>query len=213
MRALTLLLIISILFGVPSKAEANPVSFKDGWGVMPSYSSDWNDLQINYSLTNREAIGVSNYYRENEESTVNFTVTQYNYLIKRWNELDSQANVYALIGGGGRHDSRDGNSLAGYFALEGDYETRTLYTQLALESLQSPGISDSTRARYRAGFSPYKAPIDELNTWLIGQVDYMPEMEDEVTVTPLVRFFYNSFALEVGVSLKGSLFLAGMAHF
>ena len=198
---------------LPIKAFANPVSFKDGWGIMPSYAPDWSDLQINYSLSNRDAVGVSTYFRRLDDREVTFGIGQYNYLFKRWNELDSQANIYGLIGVGGRHDSKDGDSLAGYGGLEADYETRHLYTLLSYETLQSPGGVDANRLRGRVGFSPYKAPIDKLNTWLILQTDYMPEMEEEVTVTPLLRLFYNNYALEAGVSLNGDPFLGAMAHF
>lgn len=202
-----------ILMGIPAKSFANPVSFKDGWGIMPAYTPDWSDLEVNYSLTNRYSIGVADMYRKGKDSTANFTFGEFNYLVSRWNELESQANIYASIGVGGRHDSLDNEAVAGYARLEGDYETRRIYTLLAGEALQSPGSVDFNRIRYRAGVAPYLAPFNSLHTWIIAQVDYMPEMEDEVTVTPLLRFFYNNYALEVGVSLDGNPYFGAMAHF
>ena len=207
------LFFILIVIAIPSISFANPVSFKDGWGLMPTYTPDWSDLDINYSLTNKDAVGVSNFYREGRDSTSDFAVVRYNHLLKRWNELDSQANIYASIGVGGRHDSVHDDSFASFGALEGDYETRRIYTLFAAETLQSPNSVQYNRLRYRAGFSPYKAPIDMLQTWVIGQVDYMPEMNDKVEVTPLLRFFYNNLALEIGSSLNGKIYLGAMAHF
>ena len=206
--------IILTFFGFfPDNSFANPVSFKDGWGIMPVYTPDWSDLEVNYSLTNRYAIGVSDMYRKGKDSTANFTFGEFNYLVNRWNELESQANIYASIGAGGRHDSIDNEAFAGYARLEGDYETRRIYTLLAGETLQSPGSVDFNRIRYRAGVAPYLASFTSLHTWIIAQVDYMPEMKDEVTITPLLRFFYNNYALEVGVSLDGKPYLGAMAHF
>ena len=180
---------------------------------MPTYTPDWSDLDINYSLTNKDAVGVSNFYRDGKDSTADFGIVRYNRLLKRWNELDSQANIFASIGVGGRHDSQHDDSIAGYGALEADYETRRVYTLFAAETLQSPDSVQFNRLRYRAGVAPYKAPFESLQTWIITQVDYMPEMDDKVTVTPLLRFFLNNYALEVGVSLDGKALLAGMAHF
>ncbi|MES2462700.1 MAG: hypothetical protein V4671_19130 [Armatimonadota bacterium] len=181
--------------------------------MSPTYTPDWSDLEVNYSLTNRYSVGAANMYRQGKDSSADFAVGEFNYLVSRWNELDSQANIYASAGAGGRQDSRDDESLAGYLRLEGDYETRRVYTLFGAESLQSPGSVDFNRLRYRAGVAPYLAPFTSLQTWVIAQVDYMPEMEDEVEVTPLLRFFYNNYALELGVSLNGKAFLGAMAHF
>jgi hypothetical protein len=198
---------------LPAISDANPVSFKGGWGIMPAYTPDWSDLEINYSLTNRFSIGVTDMYRNGEESTANFTVGEFNYLVSRWNELQSQANIYASIGLGGRHDSNVDDAFAEYARLEGDYETRRVYTLIGGETLQSPNGIDFNRFRYRAGIAPYLASFTSLQTWIIAQIDYMPEMNDEVTITPLLRFFYNNYALEVGESLDGKTYLGAMAHF
>jgi len=198
---------------LPALAFANPVSFKDGWGIMPTYMPDWHDLQVNYSVTNRYSVGLSESYREGKGHTTTFGLLQGNYLIKRWNEMESQANVYASLGVGGRHDSREHDALAGYGGLEADYETRRIYTLLAGETLQSPNGVSFSRLRFRAGLAPYKAPIDELHTWVIVQSELMTGMDERWTVTPLLRFFLNNYAVEVGLSLEGEPFLAAMAHF
>lgn len=180
---------------------------------MPAYNKDWADLQLNYSTSNRQSLGVSSFYREGRESSATFGIGQYNYLVRRWNELDAQANVNLSLGGGGRHDSRENEALAGYAALEGDYETRRIYSQLAAETLQSGSGVHFSRYRGRAGVAPYLAPFDGVQTWIILQVDYMPEMRDSLRVTPVGRFFYNNVACEAGVSLQGIPFVAAAAHF
>ncbi len=195
-------------------ASANPVSFRGGYGVMPAYNKDWFDVQLNYSVTNRYALGASSYYREGKDSTAEFGIGQFNYLVKRWNELDSQANVNASVGLGGRHDSVKDDAVAAYAALEVDYETRRIYYQLSAETLQSDDNVQFSRYRARGGIAPYKSTFDELNTWLVMQIDIMPEMEESVRVTPMVRLFYENFVLEAGASIdEGTPFVAGAAHF
>jgi hypothetical protein len=200
-------------FFVCSSAYANPVSFKGGYGVMPAYNKDWTDLQVNYSLSNREAVGVSGFYREGLNSSSTFGIGQYNYLLARWNELDSQTNVNLSLGGGGRHDSRHEDALAGYAAVEADYEIRRVYSQISAETLQSGAVVHYEKYRGRIGVAPYKAPFDSLNTWLVLQLDYMTEMHDPLRITPMARLFYNNVAFEVGVSLQGIPFVGGAAHF
>lgn len=180
---------------------------------MPSYGKDWADFQANYSFSNRNSIGISNFYREGEKSSANFVIGQFNHLIKRWNELESQANIYASAGLGGRHDSVHDGAGAAYGALEADWETRRIYTLLGGEALLSPGGENYNRVRGRLGFAPYKAGFEALNTWVVLQFDYMPRMENEFRITPLLRFFYNNFALEAGSSLKGEPYFGAMAHF
>ncbi len=194
-------------------ARANPVSFKGGYGVMPAYNDDWSDLQVNYSVTNRYSLGMSSFYREGRDSSATFGMGQFNYLLQRWNELNSQANVNLSLGLGGRHDSHDNGALAGYAALEADYETRRIYAQLSAETLQSKSSVQFDRFRGRIGFTPYVAPFDALQTWVVLQVDEMPQMHERSRITPLLRFFYDNFVLEVGASIEGTPFLAGAAHF
>lgn len=203
-----------LALGIIESAYANPVSFKGGYGIMPAYNKDWFDVQLNYSVTNRYAVGASSYYREGKDSTAEFGIGQFNYLIKRWNELDSQANVNASLGFGGRHDSVKDDAVAVYGALEADYETRRIYSQVSAETLQSGDNVQFSRYRGRLGVAPYKADFNALNTWLVMQVDVMPEMDEGTRVTPMVRLFYNNFVLELGASLgEGTPFVAGAAHF
>lgn len=180
---------------------------------MPAYNGDWHDIQVNYSLSNRAAIGMSSFYREGKDTTAAYGIGQYNYLLSRWNEFNSQANVNLSVGLGGRHDSQHNGAVAGYAALEADYETRTVYTQISAEILQSESDVKFARYRARAGVAPYKAAFESLQSWLVVQVDYMPEMDDSVRVTPMGRFFYNTIAVEVGVSLQGIPFVGAATHF
>ena len=210
MRAL-LATILLLLATTP--AEAKPVSFKDGYGVMSSYTPDRFDTELNYSFSNRQAVGLSTIQLLDEShDTPRFYFAQLNFLVKRWNELESQANLYLSLGAGGL-SLDETTELAGMAAVEADYETRRVYTSIIAENLQAEGAYDSTRLRYRAGIAPYLAPFESLQTWIIGQVEFNPDLEEELTVTPLLRFFYNNLALELGSSVKGEVFIGTMIHY
>lgn len=204
----------ALALAIPAKSFANPVSFKDGYGVMASTMPQWSDFEFNYSYTNRSAVGVTLFNLDRGDKQESFAFGQYNYLLKRWNELDSQANLY-VIGGLGAREYEDESAPAARVGFEADYETRRFYTSIYASRLQSTGDSGGgvSLARGRVGFAPYKAPFTSLQTWLITQVDYTPELTDTTTVSPLVRFFYNNYALEVGSTLKGEPFAGVMIHF
>lgn len=202
----------ALALAVPAKSFANPVSFKDGYGVMASTMPQWSDFEFNYSYTNRSAVGVTLFNLDRGGKRESFAFGQYNYLLKRWNELDSQANVYVIGGLGARGYEYEG-APAARVGFEADYETRRLYTSLYASRLQSTGDAGVTLARGRVGVAPYKASFTGLQTWLIAQVDYTPELTDTTTVSPLVRFFYNNYALEIGSTLKGEPFAGVMMHF
>ena len=194
------------------RAFGHPVSFKGGFGVMPEYSPKRSELEINYSLTAQDAVGVSAIYAETKDGTATFVIPRFNHRLYRKNEPESQTNIY-VSGGVGGSMRGDASGLAGLVSIQGDFETRRVYTLLNLETLPSTGSIDLTRIRYRAGVAPYLAGFDDLNTWLILQVEYSPDMEDEWMATPLVRFFYRNYLLEMGASTRGEPFVAGIFHF
>lgn len=193
-------------------ALAHPVSFKDGYGVMPEYTPDRQEIELNYSVTSNYAIGVYLVDASYKGSDATYIIPRFNYKLYRKNELESQTNLY-VSGGAGTVDYKGEDDLAGFAMFRADYETRRIYTLLSGQTLQSSGESDINALRYRAGFAPYLAGFNDLNTWLIAQVEYLPESEDEWVVTPLVRLFYSNYLVEIGSSTKGDLFFAGIFHF
>ena len=212
MKKFKFVLLVALLLCVPERSFANPVSFKDGYGVMGSYMPQWSEAEFNYSYTSRSAVGVTAFTLDRGDEREKFAFAQFNHLVKRWNELESQANIY-VVGGLGVRELNSDEALAGRLGIEADYETRRVYTSLYASQLQSTGDTSVSLVRSRFGIAPYKAPFTGLQTWLIAQVDYTPELEDETMVSPVVRLFYNNYALELGSTLKGEPFAAFMIHF
>jgi hypothetical protein len=61
-------------------------------------------------------------------------------------------------------------------------------------------IEKSVWQRARIGIAPYLANYNDLNTWIMFQVDHHPSKHDHFVATPLIRFFYKTYLLEVGYS-------------
>ena len=200
------------LFVCTSDLWAHPVSYKDAYGIMPTIMSERRDLELNYSFTASQAIGLSLIQIEQLEGDAEFLIPRYNQRIYRRNKIDSQLNVYLNLGLGSEinRDSGGATLLTGF---QTDYETRRIYTLLSTEYLQNEGGEDCGSSRYRFGVAPYLADFESLHTWLIAQVDYNPELSESLMFSPVVRFFYKNYLLEVGSSLDGQLFVAGIFHF
>jgi hypothetical protein len=205
--------IFCLLFIVPAtEVLAHPVSFKGGAGVMPEYGMNRFDMEANYTFERDKSVGLAAIWADTEDGKSNFIIPKFNYLALRENKKDSQANIYLSLGlGGGEQDA--GVETAGLLSLQADYETRRIYTLFHAETIQASGGSDLNHFRYRLGMAPYVEGYEGVHTWLIGQVDYTPEMEDEWHLSPVLRVFYKNYLFEGGVSHRGDPFFAFISHF
>ncbi len=197
---------------LPELLWAHPVSFKDGYGIMPTYTKDRQDLELNYSFAVDKALAINTININYKDNDALFILPQFNYKLYRKNELESQTNLYLSLGLGNVNYQSE-NRLSSLTAIQADYETRRVYTLLKTEALQSEGGLDLYNVRYRVGLAPYLADFKDFHTWIILQLEYTPELDHSFTVTPLFRFFYNNYLVEIGSSTRGELFLAGIFHF
>lgn len=204
--------ILLFILGIIGEARAHPVSFKGAAGIMPEYGMNRFDLEANYTFERDKSVGVAAIWADTEDGKGTFVIPKFNYLAFRKNEKDSQTNIYLSTGIGGC-ELDDGVETAGLLSLQADYETRRIYTLFHAETIQSSGGSDLNHFRYRLGMAPYVEDYEGVHTWLIGQIDYTPEMEDEWHVGPVVRVFYKNYLFEGGVSHRGDPFFAFISHF
>lgn len=212
-RLLMLVIISSIEIG---SANAHPVTYKGGYSLTGEYTEERKEGELSYSFSEKDAFAFSlielKTEYEGEKDSLVFLLPKYNTRLYRRNELDSQANVYLFLGLGAVNNDSE-THLSSLFGAQADYETRRIYTLASLETIQSEGDLDYHKGRYRLGFSPYLTGYDSIHTWLIGQVEYSTSTKDPWTFTPLVRFFYKTYLLEVGSSTRGDIFVTGMIHF
>ncbi len=194
---------------------AHPVIYKGGTMLASQNMSMFSDNQINYSFHQKWATGL-NLWRFNREDgkTAEFGLVRLNHLLKRWNTDDSQANIYLVSGAGyATSNFSDTSTKLGYLGgVETDWETRTLFTSLKYYHFNAPTLTDVSMTQARIGYSPTIADFDKLQTWVMLQGMYMGKVDDNVVVTPLLRFFYQNVLWEVGSSLRSEWFMNFMVH-
>jgi len=206
--------VLLFLMALPFKQLfAHPVTYQDGRVLTSSFDGHRLDILGSYSYTHRDAIGLSySRLRDRAGEQNYFLVPRISHLLKRWNMPAAQANIY-LWGGAGMNYSESDTRLAGTAGFQSDYETRRIYTQADADTLLAEGSRDFNRARYRFGVAPYLAEFDELQTFLIAEARYASYRNDKITFGPVVRLFYQTYLMELGVDNNGDLMAMGMIHF
>lgn len=195
-------------------AHAHPVTFQDGSALFVKYQPKLSVTEFNYSYTPRNALGVTHTrFKRRVDETEHYLIPKWNVLYKRWNEPNSQANIYFSAGLGGFHEERQSSGIALLGSMQADWESRRYYTQLNADLIQSEGGNDLHHFRGRVGVAPFLAAFDEVQTFLIAQVSYLPEREEAFQAGPVLRAFYDRFLFECGVTLDGDLLGTAMVHF
>lgn len=194
------LFLCAILTLVPAMAEARPVSYAGGTMAMTSNDPWSNSAMLLYSPTAHFSVGsFLDHYRDTDGELYGL---QANYLAKRWNMPDSQGNLFLLSGLGRTSE----NEFGGYAGLEADWEDRRYYVSYENRyTFAGDDVKEEYQQKARVGIAPYVAEYGELHTWLMVQVDHMPEDKDHVTVTPLVRLFKDAYLGELGISNHGEM--------
>lgn len=191
-------------------AKAHPVTYQGAFGAMSWNSSMMSDHWLSYTLTPRFAVA-ARYFGLRGAPNREFYFSQLNVLLKRWNEAESQANLY-LSGAYGLENTAGASSGAALVVIEADWESRRYYISGKYQAIRL-GTGPLDYARARVGYAPYLAEFNELHTWLMMQAEYQPNIFGSVHVTPLLRFFYQNVLWEVGASTTGNWMFNFMVHF
>lgn len=208
---LTATLILSNFLAVQS-ISAHPVSYKGAAAVMIWNQPDISDYWLAYSFSPHVAVAARAMRMEMPEGQFITYFPQLDLLLKRWNNADSQANIYAYGGAGGaKYQGESG--YAGQLGIEADAESRTWLIMGKVESTRSNVSAVFNHGEFRLGLAPYEAEFNELASWFMIQVQYHPAMTQDYAITPLYRFYYKSFLAEAGVSLRGEWMSNFMFHF
>lgn len=193
-------------------AGAHPVAFEGAWQLMLGGNRSMQNFEFYRSDTPRTAFGFHAMRFEGERDDDLFAGLQRNFLLKRWNLPDAQANLY--LGGAAGAAKQDGDAWApaalGFFRA--DYETRRFYTAFDTKLIASEDVSRGVTS-LAFGIAPYKAEFEQLNTWLILQLDHVSGMEDDLEIIPKIRLFQGSHFVELGCSLDGDPQFSFMTHF
>ncbi len=203
---------LGVLFAMAG-AYGHPVSYEGGTALMVHLLPTHNKLSLIYSP--RWWLGTGVVVEKFKEDRA-YESLHLGLLIKRWNFLAAQGNIY-VYGGPGRYEINSTNESATFIRLgfQMDYETRKFYIAVkyieyrALRS--SLDILDKTLG-FGIGFAPYVANFKDLNSWVIFRVNVSNKLKGHAYI-PTLRFFYKNFLWEVGQSLKGQSSLNFMVRY
>lgn len=188
-------------------AEARPVSYPGGWTTMLMNDGEKNSAHIHYSPTANLSLGYKFENWRDKEMVLN--ALQMNNLLHRWNEANSQANLYLKSGLGIAYsDAEEFDSEkapAAFTGLAADWENRRLFVSYENRYTEAGEIDDFYMQSARIGWAPYEGDYGDLHSWLMLHVEHTPENGDPLTVTPLVRFFKSVHLLEAGMNNHGEL--------
>ncbi len=205
-----LVLVLGLNTGV---AQAHPVSYQDGIGIMSYNSQKMNELLLTYSFTPRFAVAHT-YLRDSKSE---FYIPRANFLLKRWNESESQANVYLSLGSGlEQFGSKASSAHLGELVL--DWESRKYYTYfehlyIKRENTTNAAIplQDYNHTKLRFGIAPFLGDYEDLNIWFITQFEKHND-ENQISSTQFLRFYRKNVLWEIGAGFDGSFAFNFMIH-
>lgn len=191
---------------------AHPVSYKDAIGIMSYNSPTMNEILFTYSLSPRFAVA-GTYLRDGKSE---FYIPRTNFLLKRWNNEDSQANIYFSAGAGyEKFNSKNYGVRLGEIVI--DWESRKYYTYfehlyLNRDNDQNVALDfkNYNHSKARIGFAPFLADYNDLNIWLILQTE--KHNGQDLQTTQFIRFFMKNVLWEVGAGFDGSVAFNFMIH-
>jgi hypothetical protein len=201
-----------ILILLSSQVYAHPTSYKGAKSVMtwmqPFLWETWNSYSLDYD----KAIAVRYQEAQMPNGRMKVAAPQLNWLAKRWNGSDYQANVY-LYGGYGSAWLGQQQGGLGFGGIEIDAEDRQYYSMAKAEWMKADFGRDSYSYAARLGIAPYASAFDELAAWLMVQFQYHDSLIRKSAVTPLARFYYRNVLWEIGMSTDGDAMANLMFHF
>jgi biopolymer transport protein ExbD len=210
-----LLLACIIVLASTATTMARPVSYPGGWTVMQKNDMDKNSLHVHYSPTAKYSVGYKTEYWRDKEWQLHSV--QLNYLAKRWNQPNSQANVYLKAGAGVAYSDLDTfhskTEPAAFSGIAFDWENRRYFTSYENRVYYAGDIEKFFMQKARVGIAPYIGDYGDVHTWLMLQVDHNPSKQDNFTVTPLIRVFKGEYLAEAGVSNNRDVLLNWIIRF
>jgi hypothetical protein len=207
----------SLLAGAATLAQAKPIAFSQGTTVMAEYGAGtMTEAQVFYAPKYFLSLGGG--YLELESDIDHrrreITYARANYLVKRWNLEDAQANVFVWGGAGQAYVSELGeHQFAGNAGAQLDYETRRIYASLKTDLQRAEAFSHRVDT-LQLGIAPYKHDFDSLATWFVLQGrQYTGGIHDGTEWALLLRLFKRGAWIEAGVTDEGKLQAMAMVNF
>ncbi len=173
-----------------------------------------NEILLTYSFSPSMALAAT-YLRDSKSE---FYVPRADFLLKRWNNEDSQGNIY-FSGGAGWEKFNSRTSGVSLAEIVADWESRKYYVYmdhiyLRRQNSENPDLAepDYNHTKARIGTAPFLADYQDLNVWLILQGE-KHRQEPNIEMTQFVRFYMRNVLWEVGARFDGGWAFNYMVHF
>src|SRR5262245_97232 len=204
------------LAGAMPMAQAKPIAFSHGTTVMAEYGAGtMTELQVFYAPRYFFSAGGGYLTLDSDldGSKADIAYARLNYLVKRWNLDNAQANVFAWGGAGGARVDDGDDELAWNAGVQLDYETRRLYLSAKSDYHDAANLSHRIDT-LQLGIAPYKHDYGGLATWFVVQGrDYTGGIRDGVEWALLLRLFKGGAWVEAGATTDGKLQAMVMFNF
>ena len=203
--------------GVAAPVCAKPIAFANGTTVMAEYGAGtMQELQIFYAPRFDYSVGGGHvdFRSDVDGHSEHISYARLNWLVKRWNLDDAQANVFVWGGAGSATGSAFSEPrLTGNAGAQADYETRRIYSSLKTE-LQRSAVFSHRIDTLQLGIAPYKHDYAGLATWFVLQArHYTGELHSGIETAALLRLFRGGAWVEAGVTNAGKLQATAMFNF
>jgi len=214
MRALACALPMWVLM---APVLAKPIAFANGTTIMAEYGAGTMDeLQAFYAPYYWLSLGGGHLRLESDviSRSRDISYLRANYLVRRWNLEDAQANVFAW-GGLGTATGNDfrGGRLDRNAGFQADYETRRIYASVMSDLHESTAYSHRIDT-LQLGFAPYPHDYSDLATWFVVQGrNYSGRLHRGTEWAALIRLFKGGAWIEAGVTDRGKPQLMAMFNF
>lgn len=200
------------LFASPLFALAHPVAY-EGATIIQFYTDTiTREGQLYYSVKPYLALGARHIEMSLPHRESKIHLAGANFLLKRWNATDSQANIYLSTGYGIEEVGGKGNSGIGLLDADIDWESRKYYVAVLARTLQFSDFGPTHTYIARAGIAPYLAEYGEIQSFLILEASRTVEARRVTEITPMVRVFYKNVLWEIGRGFSGDWKFNLMVH-
>jgi hypothetical protein len=187
-------IVVFLVLAIPASfpAWARPVSYPGGWTFITENDGSNNTAVTHYTVDRHTAVGYRLDYDRDTQKT--FHGFQMNNLLKRWNNPDSQANIYLKSAVG----FRDGEA-EGFTGTQMDWEDRRF--MLMYENMGMVSGEEEQREfhqKFGLGIAPYVAEFGSLHTWFMFHAVHEPESDKNWQFESMLRFFKGTVLIEAG---------------
>jgi len=219
--SLKVLFLFAYLAALSPNSNAKPIAFAESWTIMHERDSDMLETNLYYAPTYYFSFGPTVSITKSAEKGIRreANIMHANFLLKRWNMPNAQANIFTTVGLGrvktiapvmhapghlmqGNSQMnlrRENTENTRHVTLQGDYETRQFYTAFKADAHQTATFFDRTDTA-QIGFSPVAHDYEDLAVWFIAQVKKKRGLHNNTEGGAFVRLFKKNVWVEIGMT-------------